>query len=122
MSEEDLIRKTYKPGEIIFKEGDSGNEAYVIEEGAVEISKSEGRAELILSVLKPGGVIGEMALIDSAPRMATARAARKTTLIVIPKTVFSKILGKTDAVVRVILMALLGRLRNQSSQNVEKTL
>jgi len=122
MSEEDLIRKTYKPGEGIFKEGDSGSEAYVIEEGAVEISKSEGRAELILSVLKPGGVIGEMALIDSSPRMATARAARKTTLIVIPKAVFTKIMGKTDAVIRVILMALLGRLRNQSSQNVEKTL
>ena len=122
MAAEDLVRKSFKPGEVIFAEGDSGNEAYVIEEGTVEISKSEGNAELILSVLKSGEVIGEMALIDSSPRMATARAARRTTLIVIPKAVFAKILGKTDAVVRVILMALLGRLRNQSSQNVEKTL
>lgn len=122
MSTEDLVRKSFKPGEVIFAEGEQGDEAYVIEEGSVEISKTDGDAELILSVLKPGEVIGEMALIDSSPRMATARAARKTSLIVIPKSVFAKILGKTDAVVRVILMALLGRLRNQSSQNVEKTL
>lgn len=122
MAGEDLIRKSFKPGEIIFAEGEVGDEAYIIEEGSVEIAKTEGSADLILSVLKLGEVIGEMALIDSSPRMATARAARKTTLIVIPKAVFSKILGKTDAVVRVILTALLGRLRNQSSQNVEKTL
>ncbi len=122
MDSEDLIRKTFRPGEVIFSEGEIGSEAYIIEEGAVEISKSDGSAELILSVLNPGEVIGEMALIDSSPRMATARAARKTTLIIIPKAVFAKILGKTDAVVRVILSALLGRLRNQSAQNVGKTL
>ncbi|NQW01207.1 MAG: cyclic nucleotide-binding domain-containing protein [Rhodospirillales bacterium] len=119
---EDLMRKSFRPGEVIFQEGETGAEAYVIEDGSVEISKSDAGAELILSVLKPGEVIGEMALIDSSPRMATARAARKTTLIVIPKAVFSKIIGKTDAVVRVILMALLGRLRIQSKQYVDKTL
>jgi len=122
MTEEDLLRKSFRPGEVIFAEGESGAEAYIIEQGAVEISKTDGNAELILSVLDPGEVIGEMALIDSSPRMATARAARKTTLIVIPKAVFAKILEKTDAVVRVILAALLGRLRNQSTQNVGKTL
>jgi len=122
MTEEDLLRKSFRPGEVIFAEGESGSEAYIIEQGAVEISKTDGNAELILSVLDPGEVIGEMALIDSSPRMATARAARKTTLIVIPKAVFAKILEKTDAVVRVILAALLGRLRNQSTQNVGKTL
>ncbi len=122
MAEEDMIRKSFTPGEVIFTEGEVGAEAYVIEQGTVEISKSDGNAVLILSVLTAGAVLGEMALIDSSPRMATARAARKTTLIVIPKTVFTKILGKTDAVVRVILTALLDRLRNQSRQNVGKTL
>lgn len=117
-----MIRKSFTPGEVIFTEGEVGAEAYVIEQGTVEISKSDGNAVLILSVLTAGAVLGEMALIDSSPRMATARAARKTTLIVIPKTVFTKILGKTDAVVRVILTALLDRLRNQSRQNVGKTL
>jgi CRP-like cAMP-binding protein len=122
MVDDGLIKKEFRPGEIIFAEGDSGDEAYIVETGAVEVSKKTDNAELILSVLKPGQVIGEMSLIDSTPRMATARAAKKTTLIVIPKDVFDKILGKTDAVVRVILNALLGRLRNQSQSNVNKTL
>ena len=117
-----LIKKAFRPGEVIFAEGDPGSEAYIVESGAVEVSKRTDNAELILSVLQPGQVIGEMSLIDSTPRMATARAAKKTTLIVIPKDVFDKILGKTDAVVKVILSALLGRLRNQSQANVKNTL
>ncbi len=122
MDDDGLIKKTYRPGEVIFAEGDSGDEAYIVEAGAVEISKRTDNAELVLSILQPGQVIGEMSLIDETPRMATARAAKKTTLIVIPKHVFDKILGKTDAVVRVILSALLGRLRNQSQANVKNTL
>ncbi len=122
MDDDGLIKKTYRPGEVIFAEGDSGDEAYIVEAGAVEISKRTDSAELVLRVLQPGQVIGEMSLIDATPRMATARAAKKTTLIVIPKHVFDKILGKTDAVVRVILGALLGRLRNQSQANVKNTL
>jgi len=122
MVDDGLIKKEFRPGEVIFAEGDVGDEAYIIESGAVEIAKKSGNAELVLSVVEPGEVIGEMALIDKTPRMATARAARKSTLIVIHKDVFNKILGKTDAVVRVILSALLGRLRSQSHSNVQKIL
>jgi len=122
MTDDGLIKKTFRPGEVIFAEGDVGDEAYIIEQGAVEIAKKSGTAELVLSIVEPGEVIGEMALIDKTPRMATARAAKPSTLIVIHKDVFDKILGKTDAVVRVILSALLGRLRSQSQSNVKKTL
>jgi len=67
-------------------------------------------------------MFGEMALIDRSPRMATARAVGKTTLIVIPKEGLDKILSKTDAIVKVILIELLCRIRKDDQNKVNKTL
>ncbi len=62
-------------GEVIFREGDVGNEMYVVVAGKVRISKEvEGVGEEALSILEPGSYFGEMAMIDDAPRSADARA------------------------------------------------
>jgi CRP/FNR family cyclic AMP-dependent transcriptional regulator len=62
---------TFKPGEVIFTEGDKGDKMYVIRSGEVEIE----RDGTIVEKLSQGGIFGEMALIDGSPRAATARAA-----------------------------------------------
>jgi len=89
----------------------------------VEISKGSGHgASLMLATVKPGEMFGEMALIDSAPRMATAMAVGRTRVIVIPKAAFGKLLGKTDVVIRTILTTLMERLRQQTQRNIKNTL
>jgi CRP/FNR family cyclic AMP-dependent transcriptional regulator len=123
MAEETLQIKQLTSGNIIFAEGDAGDAAYIVESGIVEISKSSGHgASLTLATVKAGEMFGEMALIDSSPRMATATAIGKTRIVVIPKAAFGKLLGKTDVVIRTILTTLMERLRNQTKRNIKSTL
>src|SRR5262249_7592007 len=71
---------TFKPGETIFAAGDKGDKMYVIRTGKVEIER-DGK---IVEKLGPGGIFGEMALIDGAPR--AAKATPKTACEVAPIT------------------------------------
>ena len=61
-------------GETLFAEGDPGEEAYVIAEGEIEIVKISSGRDVLLAVRTSGDVIGETALLEMAPRSATARA------------------------------------------------
>ncbi len=123
MAEDKLSVLQLNPGDIIFAEGDAGDAAYIVESGMVEISKSSGHgASLMLATIKAGELFGEMALIDSSPRMAAARAIGKTRVIVIPKAAFGKLLGKTDVVIRTILTTVMDRLRQQTQRNIKNTL
>jgi len=123
MAEDKLEIRDFTPGETIFSEGEPGRAAYIVESGMVEITKeSKTGAKLMLAAVKTGEMFGEMALIDASPRMATAMAVGKTRLVIIPKAAFSKLLGKTDLVIRTVLNTLMERLRQQTERNVKNTL
>ncbi len=68
-------RLVFYAGDVIFKEGEDGNWAYLIQSGKIEIfcESAHGGFDQ-LGILGPGRLFGEMALIDNVPRMATARA------------------------------------------------
>ncbi|HIJ61195.1 MAG TPA: cyclic nucleotide-binding domain-containing protein [Rhodospirillaceae bacterium] len=111
-------RRSFLPGETIFREGDCGSrEAFIIETGLVQILKNgaDGR-ELYLDVSKEGEIIGEMALVDNQPRMATARAIEPTRVVVVTAEQFRASLEKTDTVSRKLIDVLVQRLRYQSSE------
>jgi CRP/FNR family cyclic AMP-dependent transcriptional regulator len=77
------IEEKYNDGDIIFEEGSSGDWIYVVESGAVEISKiMHGEKEVLLE-LGPGEIIGELGFITKMPRTATARAVGDTTVGII---------------------------------------
>lgn len=107
-----LHREIYPAGEIIFKEGDSGDGAYIIEEGCVEVSVSSTQR----SRIGKGELFGEIALIDQQPRTATVRAIERTVLIPIPRLLVKELLEKTDPVVRHLLMTILERYRSTRNQ------
>ncbi|MDH5643108.1 MAG: cyclic nucleotide-binding domain-containing protein [Gemmatimonadota bacterium] len=66
---------TFKFGQTIFKEGEKGNRLYIIAQGAVRISRNvPGSGEEALTVLKPGAVFGEMAVLDRSERSTDAIA------------------------------------------------
>lgn len=109
-----LNRLTFKPGEFIFHEGEQGDEAYLILSGQVNIVKSAGEQEVLIAEVSDGAIIGEMALIDAEPRMASARAAQDTSVSVIPskdmKTRFDR-LEKFDPVMRRLMGMYVQRMR-----------
>jgi CRP-like cAMP-binding protein len=69
-----------------------------------------------------GELLGEMALVDSVPHSATARAHNKTGCIVIPKRVFEKGLKTSNPIVISVLNTLLRRLRGETGNAAKRTL
>lgn len=76
-------RKDYDDGEVIFAEGDDGREMYVVVTGEVAVSKQGKKGEILLATLTRGDFVGEMSLLESLPRSATARARGPTRLLAI---------------------------------------
>jgi len=111
MNENVLQRETFQPGDRIFKEGDDGNLAYVVQSGEVEIFKTIDGVETVLGTVGQGGIFGEMALIDSKPRMAAARAKTGSTIIVVTRATFEQKLGKADPFIRGLLNILVNNVR-----------
>ncbi len=105
-------------GETLFKEGDPSNgKAYVVEGGVLQILKKGGDGrETQLDLSKAGDIVGEMALIDRAPRMATARAVEATTLLVIDGSELESRLASLDLVSRKLITVLSSRLRQRGKE------
>ena len=76
--------REFKAGDVIFKQGDVGHELFVVKRGKVEIRIGDR----VLDTLSEGNILGEMALIDSAPRNATAAAKTDATLVPVSETQF----------------------------------
>ncbi len=107
-----LERKGFGAGEIIFREGDKGNVAYVVQTGSVEVYRTTGAGEKVLGTIAKGGIFGEMALIDDEPRMASARAIEETTVFVVSRMAFSRKMENTDPFIRGLLNILASNLRS----------
>ena len=112
MSDSILQRQTLKAGDMIFKEGDEGNMAYVVQSGEVEIFKIIDGVKTVLGRVGQGGIFGEMALIDSKPRMAAARASKGSTIIVVTRAMFEQKLNKTDPFIKGLLNILVDNIRS----------
>ncbi len=106
-----MSRRVLQAGEVLFHERDSGDVAYLIERGAIRVSLSGGDSAVILADLGPGDLVGEMALIDSAPRTATAVALEESVLLVIDRDHLAERIAHTDPIVRVLLGGQIKRYR-----------
>lgn len=77
-----IHERTFLKDEVIFDEGDEGQAIYFVLVGSVIICR-QGQSGQPIATLDRGGFFGELALLDDAPRMAQARAAENSTLIVL---------------------------------------
>jgi CRP-like cAMP-binding protein/FixJ family two-component response regulator len=109
-------RKTFVSGQVIFKEGDRGDQAYVVERGSIDIIKVVDGARVVLGTIGPNGIFGEMALIDNQPRMAAAVAAEETVCMLIPKEALRAQIGKTPDLVILVLETLLQDIRRMGKE------
>lgn len=97
----------FAPGEAIFSEGDKGDKMYVIRSGEVEVER-DGK---IVETLSSGGIFGEMALIDGAPRAATARAKTACEVAPITEKTFLFLVHETPFFAIAVMRSLAERLR-----------
>jgi CRP-like cAMP-binding protein len=75
------VDRSFQPGQIVFQEGSTGRELYLIVEGAIEVVKGHGADEMVLARHGPGDFFGEMSFIEDNPRFATIRALEPTLLL-----------------------------------------
>ena len=95
-------------GELIFAEGDQGESMIGIVEGTVEITTSHGSSRM----LGPNDTFGEMSIIDSTPRSATARAATDAKLAVIDRKTFLFLVHETPMFALQVMSSIAERLRD----------
>ena len=99
-------------GEIVFREGDAPTTAYLIESGVIQIVTTAGGAPRELGRLGAGDLLGEMAVIDAAPRTATAVALTECVLLPVARDQLHERIDSADPVVRALLRAQLARYRS----------
>ena len=109
----DVAHRQFQRDSYIFREHESGDRAYIIRTGKVEILKEGPEGPISLRVLQAGAMFGEMALIDDQPRMASAKAfGGSVDLLEIDKRTFKKKLADTDAFTRGLINILADTARN----------
>ncbi len=102
---------TFRPGQMIIKEGSLGKDLFLITEGHVQIFRQEAGQRIDLAIRGPGDLIGEMSLIDDSPRFATVFAREPVRAIVFPEdSITSLWLDHPDILIR-IMAVVNNRLR-----------
>ena len=106
-----IFSQRFAAGEEIFRAGDSGRNAYIIERGEVEVSIPRDGAVMVIATLGEGEIFGEMSMIDDAPRSATVTATADTEVVVIQRSRFQKPLSSADPLMNLLLRIVLMRFR-----------
>jgi signal transduction histidine kinase len=107
---------TLPPGELIIEEGSHSEDMFVVVDGELRVTKAGSDREVVLATLGPGEVVGEIALLDRAPRTASVTTATEATVIRIPAAAFETLL-EDSRVVRRMFGTVTSRLRG-----IEETL
>ncbi len=113
-SEED-----YQDGEIIIEEGTSGDWVYVVQSGKVEISKKIGGKKLVVSMLGPGEVFGELGFLGGGTRTATVRAIGEASIGIVDRAFLDKEFNRVSSEFRAILVAVVKRFKQMADRTIE---
>ena len=100
---------TFPAGHVIFTEDETGDEAYVVIEGEIDLTY-KGR---LLETVHSGGLIGEMALIDNQSRSATATAKTETKVVAIDRNRFTFMVEETPWFALEVMKIMADRLRRE---------
>ena len=112
------LGKTYKDGEDIIKQGDSGNCMYIIQSGEVEVLRDDNGKEVRLALRKEGDFFGEMALFSRELRSATIRASGDARILTVDRKNLLKSIQKDPSLAFRIIETLSKRVRDLSEEIV----
>jgi CRP/FNR family transcriptional regulator len=114
------LTRAYRDGHILCSEGDPGDMLYVLESGEVRVSRitTDGH-EIVLAVVEAPAALGELSLIDGAPRAATITAQGPVRVRLIPRAAFTHLLHEQPAMRDAILHRLAEMLRRTNELHVD---
>lgn len=108
--------RTFKAGDIIFKEGDPGDEAYLILSGKVKITRGFKNKSMKINELGKDQIFGEMAIITGEARTATAKAMEPTNAFIITEKKLQENLSHNLAIIKNLIDQLIGRVKQLLEQ------
>jgi len=112
-----LIERKYPKATTIVEEGLPGDYMYILREGRVKVTKlSEDGREKILDMLDVGSFVGEMALLDRAPRSASVKALTPVTVLALSRNDFMGLMRKSSDLSLAVIQELTRRLRTVNDQ------
>lgn len=109
-------RITYEPDQVLFKQGDVGDAAYIIVDGAAKVLVDTPDGELEVAALGRNDFVGEIAILCDVPRTATVRASAKTVTLRITKDLFFRLVAEFPEMSVEIMRELASRLEHTTQQ------
>lgn len=103
--------KVYEPGTVVFREGEPGNEMYIIQKGKVRVTKKFAGKPHVISILEKGDFFGEMAIASRVPRSATVTAIDSVEALAFDREGLLKMIGRNPRVGLSIIDRLCRRLQ-----------
>ena len=109
-------RLTYAPDQVVVKQGDVGDAAFVIIDGAADVIIGEDEDELVVASVGPNDIVGEIAILCDVPRTATIRATDELQVLKITKDRFVRMLSDFPALSIGVMRVLADRLARTTQE------
>lgn len=119
MSLDGALGRTYRDGDVVFRQGDEGSCLYVIQEGELEIVREEDGRETLLRLARKDELVGEMAIFEHEHRSATVRARGTARVLTLDKRNFLKRINEDPSLAFRIVETMSRRVRELSHQIAE---
>ncbi|WP_373324996.1 Crp/Fnr family transcriptional regulator [Actinocatenispora rupis] len=114
------VPRTYRKGQLLFVEDDPGESLVVVRRGAVAVFRTSTTGErALLHVVRPPGVLGEVALLDGAPRSASVEAIENCSALALSRAAFLELVHANPRILDSVLHALGGLIRRLTEQNTD---
>lgn len=104
-------RRIFPTGTVIFREGEVGHEAYMLQQGTVRIFKTVAGKRVTIGRIWPFQVFGELSMMDDAPRMAGALADDDATCLVLEKDAIRSMMEQAPPGLNTLVQSLLTTIR-----------
>jgi CRP-like cAMP-binding protein len=110
------LGRAYAVGEVVFREGEPGQQMYVIQSGRVQLARRVRGRDIHLATLPPGEFFGEMAIVNGRPRSATATVVEAARLLVLDGRTFEAMVRGNAEIALRLIKKLAARLAQANSQ------
>lgn len=113
------LGKLYGDGEVIVRQGDTGNCMFVLQKGSVEVLRESADGEIRIATLRPGDTFGEMAIFEHEVRSATVRALGEARILTVDKRTFLRRVQEDPTLAFNMLRMLCERIRHDNAELLE---
>lgn len=113
-------RVTYAPGQIIVRQGEAGDAAYVVLAGTAEVLVDSANGQIKVAEVEPNAIVGEIAILSNQTRTATVRALTSVETLRIRKDHFLRMLGDYPEMTVEIMRVLADRLSHTTAELTEE--